>query len=72
MKVLIKRTKYGNLPFSSCLSLILVEEKDMASNKPIFEIYINFENLTFLKNYPANSEIKGITERKKVCESHLR
>ena len=67
IKVSIKRTNCGNLPFLSGYTLNLVEKKDMASNQLIFDIMVNFERfLNVFKNFPAKSEIKGLTEKTKI------
>ena len=72
IKVSIKRTNCGNLPFLSGYTLNLVEKKDMASNQLIFDIMVNFERfLNVFKNFPAKSEIKGLTEKTKISYVNL-
>ena len=60
MKVSVKRTNYGDLLFSCGFSLKLVEKSyDLKQDHCLrFWIIIN----TFVKNYPAKLEIKGLTE----------
>ena len=63
IKVSIRRTTHGVSLFLSDDSLSLIEKSSGIKQAYFLTFWLIFK--TFLKRYPAKSEIKGLTERKK-------
>ena len=64
MSISIKRTNYGDVPFSSSYYLNLVEKTwPITSAFCFFLLFFNFKNL-LTSQYLVKSEIKGLIETK--------
>ena len=66
-KVSSKETSYEDLLFLKRLFPKFDRKKLWSLTNPFFDIFVIFQIFSsFLNNYPANSEIKCLTEKKSV------